>query len=136
MPAAHGNAPVGHRALWVLMRDAFEFFLCFLVPEGVQEGYAALKRLLHSFGAGYRKVHGAELIGREVFVMLAFIACNARHDEAQQQREKEQASRHRPSLPLRRESRLGRRNRQSREVRVMERGAGASSEIYFVPRKS
>src|SRR6266496_4945674 len=37
MPDAHGDAPMRHPTLGIILGDLHEFFLGFFVPEGVQE---------------------------------------------------------------------------------------------------
>src|SRR5207247_5735951 len=43
---AHGLPPVGHCALWIVFRNLLELLVSFVVPEGMQQRNAALKRLL------------------------------------------------------------------------------------------
>ena len=47
-----------------------EFLLRLFVLERVQQGDAALKRLLHRWRAGYRKNNRPELRRRKIFLMM------------------------------------------------------------------
>jgi hypothetical protein len=70
VPEAHGDSPVRHGAVGIIGSDLLEFFLRFLVPEGVQQSDAALEGLLHRWRAGDGKDDGAELSGGQVFVVM------------------------------------------------------------------
>ena len=69
MPQAHGDAPVRHRAGGIVLGDLQEFFLRFLVPEGVQQRDSAGEGLLHGRRTRNGKVDGSELSLGEVFVV-------------------------------------------------------------------
>src|ERR1041385_7459803 len=69
---AHGQAPVGHRALFVLPRDFAKRLLRLFVPEGVQQRDAPLKILLDSRLARRRKADGAEMT-RVVGVVMMLV---------------------------------------------------------------
>ena len=70
MPQAHGHAPVRHGAVGIVDGNLLEFFFGLFVPEGVQQGYAALEGLLHGRGAGDREGDRAQLRGGQVFVVM------------------------------------------------------------------
>src|ERR1700744_412314 len=55
VPEAHGNTPVCHGATRIIDGDLREFLFCFFVPEGMEQGHAALERLLHGGCAEYWK---------------------------------------------------------------------------------
>src|ERR1700691_904607 len=70
MPQAHRRAPMRHRATGIVHRYLLEFLRRFFVPERVQQGDAAFKRLLHSRRAGYGKDHSPQLCRVKIFVMM------------------------------------------------------------------
>ena len=73
VPQAHGDAPMRHGTVRSPGGNVDEFFFRLFVPEGVQQGHATLKRLLHGWVAGNREGDRSQLRGGQVFVMVAFV---------------------------------------------------------------
>jgi len=80
MPQAHRHAPVGHGAVRVVCGDLVELLFGFFVPEGMQQGDAALKGLLHSRCARSGEGDGAELRGGQVFMMRMVLVVIGKSD--------------------------------------------------------
>ena len=70
MPQAHRHSPMRHRAVRIVLGDLEEFLLRLFIPERMQQGNAALKRMLYRSRACSGEVHGAQLRFGEVLVML------------------------------------------------------------------
>jgi hypothetical protein len=67
-----------HGAVWSIDGNLHEFLFCLFVPEGVQQSYASLKRLLDFRVARHGKSDCAQLCGGEVFVMVALVIISNR----------------------------------------------------------
>ena len=70
MPDAHGDAPVSHGAVRIVLCNLNEFLFGLFVPERVQQGDSAGEGFLHRRGTGNREVNGAKLSLGEVFVVV------------------------------------------------------------------
>ncbi len=73
MPLAHGEAPLRHGALGIILGDVGELFLGLLVPERMQQRHTALKRLLDGRRARHREMHRTELLLAQILMMMSFI---------------------------------------------------------------
>src|SRR5579862_4660697 len=74
MPETHGDSPVGHGAVGVVLGDVEEFLFGLFVPEGVEQGDSAGEGLLDRRRAGDWEVDGAELsLGELLVVMMIFV---------------------------------------------------------------
>jgi hypothetical protein len=64
---------VRHSTLRIVFRNLLKLFLRFLILERVQQRDAPFEGLLLCCCARYREVHCAQLILRQIFVMMAFV---------------------------------------------------------------
>ena len=69
----HGYSPMRHGAARIVDCNSREFFFRLFVPEGMQQGYAALEPLLHRYGARNREGHDTELRRGQLFMVMRSI---------------------------------------------------------------